>query len=89
MLYTFNSIYGIVVSWRPHRYSILEHRPNVNLVCTDHDVWITRHKTLTNKSCTAIGFCDYTIDVRRKLKISINNNTKISNFANTIKLTNM
>ena len=44
-----------------------EHRSNVNLECMDHDVWIARHETLTNKSCTAIGFCDYAINVQRKL----------------------
>ena len=37
-------------------------------VVSMHDIWIMWHKTLTNKSCTAIGFWDYAIDVWRKLK---------------------
>ena len=49
----FNLVYCVVITRRPHRYSILEHRSNVNLECTDHDVWIMRHKTLTNKGSTA------------------------------------
>ena len=83
-LYTFNSVYCIVIAWRPHTHSILQHRSNVNLECTNHDVWNKRHKTLMDKSCTTICFCDYTVDVRRKLERRINNNTKISNFTYTI-----
>jgi len=68
-LSSFNSIYCVIITWRPHRYSVLEHRPNVNLECsglfvrtcvwnvsrgTVHRSWQTQTVLLT---WSALSFC--------------------------------